>query len=494
MAKLLKLVKEKILTDKFFYIGIAFLLFFIPVYPKFPLFSVKGTYVSIRIEDFIVAFVVVGFLLRLLLNKDFSILKNKVTQLVLLYFAIGFVSVISAFFITKNITLHIALLHFVRRIEYLSLLFVAYYSFKDIKQLKTFWKVIMIASMLVIIYGLGQKFFGWPVVSTMNKEFSKGLILKLTWWARVNSTFAGHYDLAAYMVMILALCFSSFMVLKKPIAKIATLFLGIASYYILILTASRISFVAYLAAILFVLIFSKKMIWIAPFLIISILGMVFSADLGQRYAATFKINLSFLSGTFKVKEIAYVIPTEMPIPTKAPPLKPVTPAPYVTLVPTSTPTSTPTPTPEPVSTGSAEYFEPTQLAVDRSTDIRFKVEWPRAIRAFLKNPLLGTGYSSITLATDNDYLRALGETGLLGSLAFMAIILEIARKVFLFIKNKKSGRVEKLLVIGFSGAAIGYFINAGFIDVLEASKIAFFFWIMMGVSLRIIDLNEKHDD
>src|SRR5205814_2283829 len=46
---------------------------------------------------------------------------------------------------------------------------------------------------------------------------------------------------------------------------------------------------------------------------------------------------------------------------------------------------------------------------DRSTSIRLNVEWPRAVRALTKNPLLGTGYSSITLATDNDYLRALGE-------------------------------------------------------------------------------------
>ena len=58
---------------------------------------------------------------------------------------------------------------------------------------------------------------------------------------------------------------------------------------------------------------------------------------------------------------------------------------------------------------------------DRSVSIRLNVEWPRAIRAFSKNPLLGTGYSSITLATDNDFLRLLGEVGLVGALAFFLI-------------------------------------------------------------------------
>lgn len=491
MGKLLKSAKDKFLNGNFLYWGVAFLLFFIPVYPKFPLLSVSGTYVSIRLEDIFVAVIVGGFILKLILNKDFSIFKKDITRLVILYFGIGFLSIVSAVFITKNISLHLALFHFARRIEYLSLLFVAYYSFKDVKQLKTYGWVILTATLLVIFYGLGQKFFGWPVVSTMNKEFSKGLILKLTWWARINSTFAGHYDLAAYSVMILALTVSIMMTAKKIVTKIMIITLGLAAYYILILTASRISFAAYLAGIFLVLVFSKKWFWIIPFLIISMAGMFFSDSLGQRYAATFKIDLSFMSGLVKVKE-EYIaqIPTITPLPTKVPEPTSTVSRPAI-FVPTSTPTPTPTPTPEPVSTGSAEYFESTQLAVNRSTDIRFKVEWPRAIRAFLKNPLLGTGYSSITLATDNDYLRALGETGLLGTLAFAIIILEIARKMYFFILNKKAAKSEKYLIIGIAGAAIGYFINAGFIDVLEASKIAFFFWIMMGVGLRVIDLNEQ---
>lgn len=493
MVKLLKSVKDKFLNGNFLYWGIAFLLFFIPIYPKFPLLSVQGTYVSIRLEDFFVAFVVFGFVLRLILNKDFSVLKKNIFHLVIIYFGIGFLSIISAVFITKNISLHLALFHFARRIEYMSLLFVAYYSFKGTKQLKTYGWIILTATLMVIFYGLGQKFFGWSVVSTMNKEFSKGLILKLTWWARINSTFAGHYDLAAYSVMILALTVSVMMIAKNVFMKIMIIILGLASYYILILTASRISFAAYLAGIFLILVFSKKWLWIAPFLIISILGMVISGDLGQRYAATFKIDLSFMSGLIKVKE-EYIAqaPTITPLPAEVPEPTSAISQPAV-FVPTLTPTPTPTPTPEPVSTASAEYFEPTQLAVNRSTDIRFKVEWPRAIRAFLKNPLLGTGYSSITLATDNDYLRAIGETGILGSLAFMAIMIEITRKMYLFIKNKKSGKNEKYFIIGVAGAVIGYFINAGFIDVLEASKIAFFFWIMMGVALKVIDISKQKE-
>lgn len=481
MEKLLKLIKENIL-----FLGIGFLLFFVPLYPKFPLFPVSGTYVHIRLEDIFVALLVGIFGIQLLIRKDFSIFKKTFTKLALLYFGVGFLSALNGIFIAKNIVPHLAFLHWLRRIEYLSLLFVAYYSFNRLKQLKTYGWAVFFSTLGVIIYGLGQKFYSWPVVSTMNKEFSKGMILRLTWWARVNSTFAGHYDLAAYLVMILCLTTAILMIAKRWYERVLVLLLGIFSYYLLLLTSSRISFGAYLVGVLLILLISRKWIWIGPFLAFSLLGMVLSVDLGQRYAATFKIDLSFLSGIVKIKprEIA-LAPTITPLPTLTP-----TPGPVEVVKKKFLPTPTLTPTLTPEATPSAELFEPTALAVGRSTDIRLKVEWPRARRAFLKNPLLGTGYSSITLATDNDYLRLLGETGLLGFLAFFALILEISRKLLNFLKREAAKKEDWFLILGITGAAVGYFINASFIDVLEASKVAFFFWIMMGIGLRVIDLRE----
>lgn len=486
MVKRLKLTEGKTL-----FWAVAFLLFFIPVYPKFPLFAVPDTYVHVRLEDIFVAITVGIFGLRLLLRRDFSIFKWPVTRAVMVFVGIGVLANISGILITKNIVPHLSFLHLLRRVEYLSLLFVAYYSIKNLKQLKTLGWVIFIATVLIIAYGLGQKFFGWPVVSTMNKEFSKGMILRLTWWARVNSSFAGHYDLAAYMVMILSLILAALGIIKKKLVWLLVFILGLFSYYILILTASRVSFGAYLIGGLFVLVMSKRKWWIMPFLILSLLGMVFSDDLGQRYAATFKIDLSFMSGLVKVEPPKIAIaPTLTPIPTVVPTSGPPPKVVPVKIVPTNTPTPTPT---IPEASPSA-YFEPTALAVGRSTDIRLKVEWPRALRAFAKNPLLGTGYSSITLATDNDYLRMLGESGLLGSLAFLAIVLEMVRKVYVYLRSKTASKEGRLIVIGISGAAVGYFLNATFIDVFEASKIAFFFWILMGIALKIIDLEDKAVD
>jgi len=136
--------------------------------------------------------------------------------------------------------------------------------------------------------------------------------------------------------------------------------------------------------------------------------------------------------------------------------------------------STPTPTPTPV-------FE------DRSSNIRLNVEWPRALRAFNKNPLLGTGYSSITLATDNDYLRLLGETGLLG---FLSFILVIGRLIVLFISRipfqKYLSGIDVVYVAAMFGSIPGIMLNAVFIDVFEASKFAVVFWLTMGFAVAIL--------
>ena len=136
-----------------------------------------------------------------------------------------------------------------------------------------------------------------------------------------------------------------------------------------------------------------------------------------------------------------------------------------------------------------------EVREDRSTSIRLNVEWPRALRALTKNPLLGTGYSSIGLATDNDYLRALGEIGVLGFAAFI-LILRRAGDVFYRAREKLNDLpdIEKGFVAGISGGFLGILINAVFIDLFEASKFATMFWLFVGLAVYLIKdkLNEQN--
>ncbi len=474
------LKRLKSLKINFLSLGVIALLLFIPIYPKFPTFNVAGTYVAIRAEDFMVAFVLLLWLINQS-RQGFPTLKDRVGKLILLYWGVGFLSLLSALLITKNITPHIAFLHFLRRIEYMSLFFVALASVKSMKNVKSYGWVLFLATLGIVVYGLGQKFFAWPVISTMNEEFSKGMLLQLSEWARINSTFAGHYDLAAFMVLILAVTAGFFFGLKNKIKKILILLSGLASFYILILTASRVSFVAYLIAITFILVSLKKYWWVGPVLAFSLMGMLFSQEISQRYALTFNIDLSALSSKIQKKpqkEQVFLVPTPLPEPTEE-----------VVEEIEEVEELEPKPT---AKVREVEEWQPTaELSVEYSSGIRFDVEWPRSLRAFAKNPFLGTGYSSVTLATDNDYLRLLAETGLLGFLAFFLIFLEIGKQVFRFARNSYPG-LRKSLVMALSGAALGFLANAVFIDVFESSKIAFVFWLLMGILVGMIKLKKEN--
>jgi len=76
-----------------------------------------------------------------------------------------------------------------------------------------------------------------------------------------------------------------------------------------------------------------------------------------------------------------------------------------------------------IATVSGEFLVKRSLVYDISFTTRIQGTWPRAFEALGRNILLGSGYSSINLATDNSYFRALGETGVLGLGAFLSILL-----------------------------------------------------------------------
>jgi len=141
------------------------------------------------------------------------------------------------------------------------------------------------------------------------------------------------------------------------------------------------------------------------------------------------------------------------------------------------------------ATEEAQYQTVSAVATDISIATRFQASWPRAIQAFQKNPLLGSGPSSITESSDGDYFRWLGETGILGFSFFIYIIIMILKRLYDF-KNKLASSAQ-MLVYGVIFGTIGLFINALLIDVFEASKVAYIFWFTLGIFVGLIYLNKN---
>ena len=454
---------------------LALLILFIPLYPKFPLFSVNHTYVAIRLDDIIISLVIFIWLIYQVINK-FPVFKKDIFKIFLVYFLAIILSGLNAYLINQIDPPSILLLHLLRRLEYMSLFFVTLDSIYDKNDLKYPLIFLSIATFFVDLYGYGQKYISLPVISTMNEEFSKGQLLTMNTWTRISSTFAGHYDLAAYMSVVLVII-GSFAVLSKNIyAKLVLILLWLFSFPILTSTASRVSIFAFWGGIILSFILIKKIIWIFPVSLLIIFSIFNNGDLNQRLLAT----IPSLTNQFRPQTTSVPQPTSTPTPQLTPIPLPSQPIIAIT-----------TPVPTVFRHGPVDEYLPidADAGVARSGEIRFNVEWPRAINAFKKNILLGTGLGSITLATDNDYLRSLGESGILGFFAFSAIIGYFVLKTAKIIFKKSNTSIDYIALILFA-ALTTHLANAIFIDVLEASKTAYLFWIMMAI--YYLALNPKY--
>ncbi len=448
--------KRKLFQNFLFYL-LAGLLIFIPLYPKFPFLNVTGTYVAIRLEDFFIAVVINLWFLYILVYER-ELFKNFYFQVFLLFWFTGIVSLLSAMFITDSIVAHLGFLHWARRVELMVIFWIAATCITSKQQIKFLLWVFILVTSIVVFYGFGQLFLGFKVISTVDKDFSTGILSTLSSEGRVNSTFAGHYDLSIYLSYFLIVMSGLFFNVNKIWRKTGIILIGVLCIILLGYAASRISFLATIVGMLLVLFLLKKRAMIVGLIIFSIIVSMIVPQLRERILAT--INVSIL----KKVEKSYVPQNE----------KIIGGAPDEEIAKQKAKQGLP----RDISAGESTDY--TELEVGRSISIRLTDEWPRAIHAWYKNPLLGTGYSSISLATDNDYLRSLGETGIVGFVALMFIFFVLLRD---FVHRLSANDfLTKLLFVISIAIVFDVAITALFIDVLEASKAASLFWLLAGTA------------
>lgn len=492
MRRLYSLLKK--LDENLLKISLVFFIFFIPLFPKFPLKNVNFTYIAIRLDDLYVLFLFIVFITQLLRKKivfNFSFFK-----MFFIFWIIVFISYLSGLYLTKTVEFpNVGFLHSLRRFQYMIIFFIASSTIKTIKDFRLFFVSLFLSLFLVNVYGVGQRFFGLPAVSTMNPEFARGHLLYLTPEARLSSTFAGHYDLAAYLVFLIPLVWGAYFSFQKHHVKF--FFLAIFSFLILVYTASRISFISYIISTPLFLLFLKKYRYFIFVIILALIFNFFTRDLSKRFLKTFQIRQILVNEKTGEVYVPQKINTkELPagslvVKIKDEPPKTNESTEYqeskeklINLA-----TSSGIIEASASATLSAQLKPVSAVTYDISFSTRLQIEWPRAIKAFLKNPLLGTGPSSITEATDNDYLRWLGETGLLGFIFFLGIVLRLGFYIYqkiLFLAEK-----NKPIFYGLLFSIFGLLLNAAYIDVFEASKVAYVFWYTLGTTVGLFSLNKK---
>jgi len=517
----------------------GFLIAFIPLYPKLPLFDIiPGYIVRVRLEDIFVAIACLIWLIQVKRKKIEW--KNSVFYFIAAYIFVAFLSLLSGVFIIKTIPLEAihfgkSFLHFLRYIEYFALFFITFSSIKSIKDTRTIVTIFALTVLGASIYGWGQKYYYWPVYSTMNREFSKGMRLYLTEHARVQSTFGGHYDLAAYLVIVLCLLLTLAYKEENKTKKIFYHLVHLAGLWLMIVAASRTSFVSYLIASLLVILMiavgkdtiGQKLKWgINRFILLTfsilILIFFFGQDMSERLiqvvdnypivtntyaqltlqkqqftnwiAMTFdfqeadvpKDGMSVEELQQQLEENNIIVPTDQrPVPEKPEDV-------YID-VPDYMQVATISATGEKIIilVEKERTWSQNAIKYGLSMAIRLDTLWPNAIKGFKRNPILGSSYATLNKetfqqfteaeSTDNNYLRTLGETGILGFISFYGGILLCLNIAKNFIRDKDY--FISALSIGFIAASIGLLINATYIDVFAASKVAFTYWSLAGMTV-----------
>lgn len=528
MKKLLKL--HDIYTVK---VLVCFLLLFTVLYPKLPSVHIIRTWVYIRIEDFFILGTVIIWFIQLL-RKKISV-PLWLSGSIGMYWLAGLLSLIfSLIFIAPTLTNffpHVAVLNYVRRIEYMILFFVAFSTVKSSKDIRDYFMILSAAMLSILLYGFGQRYylvlwqwfpkffqsfsFCFPSFQTGNEEFAKGIPLCLPYGSRITSTFGGHYDLAGYLVLVLPIFLAISLSVRRWTVRIGTALLFVGGLIMLIFTASRVSFGAYLVGSIITLVLYRKKWFIIPVVLVSIVLLLsFSESTAKRFLSTVRISSIVTNNEGElIGEDTNGLPQDLKnkiskdsVIQKAGQNLPKGSA-FIGLGNKKKSSNTSavvqkTLTPEEarrlqlaegslkLSTVSGNFVVQKALVYDISFTTRFQSEWPNAWRAFMMNPVIGSGYSTITLATDNDYLRALGEVGLFGLFTFILvfIVLGIAFKELI-------PQVKSPIVRGFAFGAVGGVIglagNAVLIDIFEASKVAESLWIILGVAAGGLYLYKK---
>lgn len=518
----------------------SFLLAFIPLYPKIPLFDIlPGYIVRVRLEDTLVLLAFLYYLVQIFKKKvDF---KNKITPWIVAYLGIASLSILSAIFLIKTIPpelLHIgkSVLHLFRYTEYFSLFFIMFSAIKKTKDVKVVFYSLIFTVLAISIYGYGQRYWYWPVFSTMNREFSKGMVLYLTEHARVQSTFGGHYDLAAYLVIVLPIFYLMAINAKNKWQRRGLHLVHLVGLWLLVMSASRTSFIAYIGAVLLgiglfashqerwgtkLLYFLKKSF--AYTMLMLIMMYSFGADMRERfeqvlraYPETYKTyeqgkdyiakQSEFITNPMKKireyqdskkpkngiafdnTEIAIVLTPTDEQPTSTRPIDVYVDVPDKVAISTEGATTTYVDRPRVWSANAMKY--------GLSFAIRLDELWPNAVKGLMRNPLLGSGYATLNKreyyqfteaeSTDNNFLRTLGETGLLGFVSFYGAIVVL---IILLYRNQRDNKDNKTLStlqianIAFIAASVGLLLNASYIDVFASSKVAFTYWALAGAIL-----------
>ena len=459
------------LLNKFytnFDLVVCLLVALIILLPKIPIISVPGVYISIRSEDFVVG-IVYGLWVIGLLLKMVKIKKNTLVFPLSLFLIFGLFTTVVGIVRQTVASPLLGVLYFSRYVEYIGM-FVIMFSVYRPEKFSLYLKIIWGIMVGVLVYGLLAKYNLVPMYRTMVSSGTKIYYYQIKF---LQSTFGGHYDFGAYLMFNIPILLALFLNHKKYLQKLFFLILIGLSCYLFYFSYARSAYLGLISSLVIWFILRKSKLFFLPILeLVRVFYSYFSGKFSKyQYSFSLKFNQSDDPTTVvdTIKEVTKAAVKKVPHKV----LKNATDSAKKITTKSAT-------VKDNANANVATPNSNIDVSLDPSAEYRLG-RWKELLGKFKEHPLIGNGFSSVGVGADGDYVRWLTEVGIIGSLVIYYMLFQIFKFLYTLFRTVEEPLAKDFflaLTVGF----IGMLVNAVFIDVFEASKIAFYFWFMMGIA------------
>ena len=413
----------------------------LPLYPKVGLIAVRGTYVPVRLDDFITLGVIAAWGITLVRARRLPRVPS-IAPFVLAWLAAGLVALAIGAALLGTVSLDTGFLFWAKPIEYLALGWAAYDLLDSPERLRLAILAIFITAAVVLMYAMLERFHWVPPAPNYATDVTarRGVL---------GSTMGDQHQMASYLGIVTLLGIAMWQRYPGAVRITGILALAVTAYVVLH-AGGR-----------------------SEFFSLAICSLLLAAWRPARAPALAMVG--FLA-------IAFLLPA--PVERALDGQLGNRSGSQTVVLPTPGPSTQPGGgSPEPSS--SAPPIDVSDriddLPDDRSLEIRFRERWPVFIQTALRNPLLGAGPSAATEAADGYYIRSFTEIGVIGTLIFGALILSVVvalQRVFRWADGTARagaiGLMAGTLFVGLVGVLI---------DTWVASRVMQLYWPAVGTIL-----------